>query len=138
MMTEYEKHAEDFLAKTRTRVNITRTGEVQGFPGTPDVLWRYKYLVTFTRRGKQFRVTFYDSHNNWYNNQRPSKYSILACLEKYPIPDSVEDFAWEFGYKLDTPEQMRQAKKIHAACKKEWDNVRNMFGDVLPEMREID
>ena len=62
---------------------------------------------------------------------------MLACLEKYPIPDTLEEFAHEFGYDLLSEDGWKKAKKTWIACQKEYEKVLELFGDVMPELREI-
>lgn len=135
-MNEYEMNALEFLKKAETKMTISRIGEVRGFPGTDDVNWRYKYQVTMTRHGKQYRFTFYDSHNNWRENKRPSRYSVLACVEKYPIPESLEDFMSEYGYPVC---DAKRVGRIHQACKKQYGRLLDLFGEeLMKDLREID
>ena len=97
-MSEYEMQANAFLKKAETKMSISRTGEVKGFPfDAHDTLWHYRYQVTLTRHRKQYRFTFYDSFNNWQHNKRPSRYDVLASVEKYD-PGCFEWFIKEYGY----------------------------------------
>ena len=137
-MTEYDVRATEFLAKTGTKMTISRTGECKGFPGESDVLWRYKYQVTLSRKGEQYRFTFYDSHENWRLSKRPSRYSVLASLEMYPVPDNVEDFAYEFGYNLEIEDGRKRAENIRQACEKQYERLLCLWGeDLLREARSI-
>ena len=138
-MTEYDVQAADFLKKANAALTFSRIGEVQGFPGeTFPELWRYKYQVVLTRNGKQARFTFYDSHNNWKEHKRPSKYSFLASCEKYPVEDTLEGFAAEYGYDLTTREGRKTAKKIWEACAKEYAKLLDLFGpELMKDLREI-
>lgn len=91
-MSEYEVKANEFLKKAGAKITISRIGEIKGFPfDQHDTMWHYKYQVALTRLKKQYRFTFYDSHNNWLHNKRPSRYDILACVEKYD-PGCFEQF----------------------------------------------
>lgn len=143
IMNEYEMQAAAFLKKAETHMTISRTGEVQGFPGDEpgslsSKMWRYKYQVTLSRNKKQYRFTFYDSHDHWQKNKRPSRYSVLACVEKYPAADTTEDFAHEFGYRLDTDADYRKTEKIRIECQKQYDRLLDLFGpDLMAELREI-
>ena len=135
-MNEYDIQAAEFLKKSDTKMTISRTGEVHGFPfDDHDTLWHYKYQITMTRNGKQYRFTFYDSHNNWLNNKRPSRYDVLACCEKYEVPYSVYDFANEFGYEIEGEGDYKRIKKIHDACTKQYQRLLDLFGESL--MREL-
>lgn len=63
----------------------------------------------------------------------PSKYSILACLQKYDV-GTFEDFCSEFGYDTDS----RRAKKTYKAVVKEWQAINRLFSDEeIEEMQEI-
>ena len=138
-MSEYEIQAIEFLKKAETKMHISRAGEVKGFPfDKHDTLWHYKYLITLSRKGKQYRFTFYDSFNNWKQNKRPTRYDVLASVEKYEHPDNVEDFAFEFGCSIDEPEQYKLVKKIGEGCRKQYERLLDLFGDeLMEELREI-
>lgn len=137
-MTEYDIQAAEFLKKAETNMTISRTGEIKGFPfDDHDTLWHYKYQVTLTRHKKQYRFTFYDSHNNWLNNKRPSLYDVRACLEKYEIPYGVYEFAREYGYEIDEidSKEYKRVKKIRDACEEQYDRLYDLFGEEL--MQEL-
>lgn len=138
-MTEYEVQANEFLKHSGTKMTISRQGEVKGFPfDMHDSLWHYKYQVTLTRCKKQYRFQFYDSNYNWQNNKRPSRYDVLACVEKYEVPYDVQDFAQEYGYDIDDQQEYKRVKKIHQACKNQYDRLLDLFGEKLMEqLREI-
>lgn len=138
-MTEYEIQANEFLRMAETKMSISRTGEVHGFPFDPsDNLWHYKYQVVLTRNHKQYRFTFYDSNFNWQNSKRPSRYDVLACLEKYEVPGNVYDFASDFEYPTDSPSDLRFAKKVWKACKEQYERLLDLFGDeLMDKLREI-
>ena len=138
-MSEYEVQAIEFLKKAETKMHISRAGEVKGFPfNQSDTLWHYKYLITLTRKGKQYRFPFYDSNYNWKHNKRPSCYEVLACVEKYDQPDDLEEFAREFCYPMDTVHEMKLVKKIWEGCKKQYERLLDLFGEeLLEELREI-
>lgn len=142
-MTDYDMQAAEFLKKAEAHMTISRTGKVQGFPGdepgSPSAkMWRYKYQVTLTRHKMQYRFTFYDSHEHWKTGQRPSRYSVLACCEKYPAAETTEDFAHEFGYRLETEKDYKRVEKIRVACANQYERLQAMFGDeLMAELREI-
>ena len=139
-MTEYEMQANEFLKKTETKMSISRSGEVLGFPGDEGDrrIWRYKYQIVMTRHKKQYRFTFYDSHEHWKRNERPSRYSVLACLEKYPVAETTEEFASEFGYSLYTEQDYKRVEKIRKACETQYGRLLDLFGEELMiELRDI-
>ena len=137
-MSEYEVQALDFLKKAEAQLHISRSGEVKGFPfDQHDTLWHQKYLITLTRKRKQYRFTFYDSHNNWLNNKRPSKYDVLASVEKYE-PYDFENFVSEFGYEIYDEADEKRVRKIYEACDKQYHRLLDLFGeDLMQELQEI-
>ena len=137
-MSEYDIQAAEFLKKANARMTISRTGEVE-YPWESGLrMWHYKYQVTLTRDKKQYRFTFYDSFHNWQNNKRPTRYSVLASIEKYPAPETVEEFAAEFGYKIESDQERRKVERIRKKCEEQYNRLLDMFGeDLMKELREI-
>ena len=137
-MSEYEMQANAFLKKAETKMSISRTGEVKGFPfDAHDTLWHYRYQVTLTRHKKQYRFTFYDSFNNWQHNKRPSRYDVLASVEKYD-PVDFDWFCSEFGYECEEPEDEKLARKVYKACQEQYDRLLDLFGDeLMKDLQEI-
>jgi len=80
----------------------------------------------------------HQDYPNWsyYNIHRtkktPTLYDILACLTKYD-PGSFKDFCSNYGYDEDS----RKAFEVYIAVQKEWEQVNNLFHDVLTELEEI-
>lgn len=138
-MTEYENQANEFLKKAETKMTISRTGEIHGFPfDENDALWHYKYHITLTRHHKQYRFMFYDSHYNWSNNKRPSRYDVLASVEKYDVPYGVIEFGREFGYEINDDDDYKRVKKIRDACEEQYDRLYDLFGkELMEDLREI-
>lgn len=62
----------------------------------------------------------------------PTLYDILACLTKSD-PGSFKDFCGDFGYEEDS----RKAFDVYIAIQKEWEQVDNLFHDVMEEFQEI-
>lgn len=138
-MSEYEVQANDFLAKAKAKMTISRTGEVKGFPFDPnDDLWHYRYQITLSRKGQQYRFTFYDSFNNWRLNKRPSRYDVLAAVEKYEPDYDFERWARDFGFDVDEPADRKRAKKTYETCQKQYERLLALFGaDLMADLREI-
>ena len=137
-MNGYDVQAEYFLKKANAKMTISRVGEIQGFPFDHDRMWHYKYQITLTRDHKQYRFMFYDSFMNWNTNKRPSHYDVLAGVEKYDVADTLEDFAADFGYVLNTPQDKKRVEKIRQACKKQYEKLLWLFGEELMEdLRDI-
>ena len=137
-MSEYEVQALNFLAKAEAHMTISRSGEVKGFPfDEHDRLWHYKYLICLTRNHKQYRFTFYDCHNNWKYNKRPTKYDVLSCVEKYD-PGDFDWFIREYGYEIESPQDEKRAMKIWKSCIKQYERLLDLFGEeLMAELQEI-
>ena len=139
-MIEYNIQANEFLKKAGAKMTISRVGEIKGFPfDGHDTLWHYKYQITLTRNKKQYRFMFYDSHHNWQYNKRPTRYDVLACVEKYD-PGCIEQFISEYGYDydMDNGSDYKRVKKIYEACKKQYERLLDLFGEeLMDDLREI-
>ena len=127
-MTDYAK---DFLRKHNAKMTISNTKEISDMTGG----WLYR--VRIDRNGKSWTFRFGDSVYNKEHNERPTKYDVLACIEKYEPYGDVCDFASEFGYKINDRESYKATERIFKAVKKEYNNVMRMFGDCIEELREI-
>lgn len=140
-MTEYEKSAKDFLKKCGVSSRIRLIGSVKGFPfDEKDRYWHNKYRVTLTRgsAGKTYSFLFYDSARNYSTGERPTRYDVLACLEKYEVENDVWDFAREFGYDIHDKESYNRVCKIQKACMKQYEKLRWLFTEKeMAELQEI-
>lgn len=142
MMNDYERQAKDFLKKHNAKITISFVAYKPYF--TDDKESRNVYRVRIDRNRKTMYITFGDSLENTKKGKRPSVYSILACLEKYPVY-SFEDFCSEYGYKMyaDYPEEAdkygynKESYRIFRACEKQYAQVERLFSDCLEELREI-
>ena len=132
---EYTRQAVEFLKKHDAKMTITLKGiDETGFNRYG---MNYLYRVRIDRNHKTFSFDFHDSVNNCMNNMRPTAYDVLACLEKYEVPQDVWDFADTFGYQIDCKEEYNRVSKIHKAVMKEYNNVVRLFGDCLEELQDI-
>ena len=138
-MSEYQQEALDFLMDSGTEMKIKFVEVVDGFPNDPDDTHpRKKYMVTMTRGSKGFSTPFYDSTYNYIKGLRPTEYDVLACLEKYEVPDTLEDFASEFGYDISEPGDRMRIRKIWQACRTQYEKLVEFFGDEwMPRLQEI-
>ena len=140
-MTDYEKNARDFLKKCGVSCRIRKVGEVKGFPfDDHDTHYHNKYRVTLTKGadGKTYNFMFYDSANNYWKGERPTRYDVLACLEKYEVEADVWDFAREFGYEIHDKESYNRVCRIHKACIKQYKKLCWLFTDEqMAELQEI-
>jgi len=95
--------------------------------------------IEATNGGKNFAIDYsdirqgllkYKKHidalKNWQdlNDDTPSHYDILACLNGYEPSQDIDDFAQEFGY--DKPSQ---AIKVFKAVQDEYTNLKILFNN---------
>lgn len=136
-MNEYERMAKEFLRNTGTKMSISHITKSTSEWSRSDMTRGWLYRVRIDRNHKSWSFNFSDSLSNYMNNERPTPYDILACIQKYPVDDDVWDFANEFGYEINDKESFKEVSKIHKAVQKEYNNVIRMFGDCLEELQNI-
>ena len=134
--SDYEQQAMDFLKDTNTTMKIERIDH-----RTDGLCFNrgshFDYEITLKRNSKNWKFQFCDSVDAYKKDEIPSAYDILACLQKYEVEEDILDFCAEFGYKTETREERENAKRIHKACLKEYNNVMRLFEDVIDELAEI-
>lgn len=136
-LTEYDLKAQSFLAKAEAKMSIIFVCHVKGFPfDNNDKMMHSKYQVVITRNGKQYDFPFYGSHKDYLDGRKPSKYSILACLEKYEQPDNLWEFAREYGYEINSEETYNRVNRIWQDCRDQYNALLDLFGDELMEELE--
>ncbi len=141
-INEYERQATEFLTLANATIQIHRNGVVDHFPNENDRRTRgnrYRYRVTLRRADKSYIFNFYDSIANYQRNERPTPYDVLACLytDDYCL-GSVKDFADEYGYNTDTPEDFARVRRIYNACKNQYEKLLDLFGEsLLMDLAEI-
>lgn len=139
-MTDYNKQATDFLRKANTTMQITRVAIVDRFPNCDNYRtgWRWKYRITLHRNGKYYTFNFYDSINNYMKDKRPTRYNVLACLEKYEPWGDAWDFAKKYGYTIESKEDFNRVERIRKGCEKQYRKLFDFFGaELLEELQEI-
>lgn len=108
MKTDYQKQAEQFLADTKTELEILKAipqkkplwhkeGEKHGI----------NYSITLKNNKHSYTFDFWGSiadaekiYNGNYTNTKPKAYEILACI--YPYYGTFKDFCDDFGYSDDS------------------------------------
>ena len=135
-MNSYEKQANDFLNKANSKMTISHISENGEWKRSP-MTGGYLYRVRIDRNGKTWTFQFSDCLANYQTNNRPSKYDVLACIEKYEPYGDVWDFAREFGYEIHDRDSFKATEKIFKSVCREYKNVIRMFGDVIDELCEI-
>lgn len=89
---------------------------------------RPKYTVIIKKRDKKFQITFWSG----VNNREITKYDILTALQKYNCFD-YDTFCSDYGLE----EYNKQSRKVWKLSYREYENVLNLFSDVMDELREI-
>lgn len=125
MKSIYEETAENFAKKWGVELRILRSERKR------NELWnddedRYCFRCRIKRGEKSYCFDFWQSIAEGSNE--PTMYDILACFVKSEV-GSFEDFCAEYGYEFKYAEDYSRVRKIWRACKREWENVWNLFGD---------
>lgn len=135
-MTDYNKQAQEFLDKCNARMEIIFVCRMKN-EAWQDVTSRNRYEVVITTPKGTMAFTFWDSTYNTNNCQKPSAYSILACLEKYDV-GTIDDFVREFGYEVHKWSDVKRIEDIYNAVVKEYNDLCRIFTPEQMEMlREI-
>ncbi len=130
---DYQKQGEDFLNKHGIKFSAK-------FKGDKCPLWcdgkhRHgeRHLITFTRPGKRFPLSFWNSYNDAATGKLPTPYDVLSVIEKYEV-GTFEDWASELGYDTDS----RKAEKTYKAVYAQWLKIEKFFTpEELEELQEI-
>ena len=129
-----DKLATDFLILTNTIIELQHLDVVDGFPfDEKDTLPHKHYKVHLIHNNKEYVYDFYDSYENFKNNKVPTRYDVLACLEKYDVGD-MADFVDEFGYHINDRKSFLRVEKIWHACKDQYKALTEMFTPKEMEM----
>ena len=123
----YNEAAQLFCNETDTKIYTYFKGQ------EVNKLWkenfsRPKYTVIIKRRDKKFQITFWSG----VNNREITKYDILTALQKYNCFD-YDTFCSDYGLE----EYNKQSRKVWKLSYREYENVLNLFSDVMDELREI-
>lgn len=126
---EYNEAAQLFCNETDTKINTYFKG------WAINKLWkenfsRPKYTVIIKKGSKQFSITFWGS----VNDRELTEYDILTALQKYDCFD-YDTFCNDYG--LEKYNEDYTARKIWKLSCREYENVLNLFSDVMDELREI-
>lgn len=136
-MTDYEGKAPAFLRKHGAKMTISHKFKDSGEWETSEMTGGYLYRVRIDRNHKSWSFDFSDCKANYETSNRPSRYDVLACIEKYEPEPDIWFFATIYGYEIRNKESYDKVNQIHKAVQKEYRNVKRMFGDCLEELREI-
>lgn len=137
--SEYDRQAREFLSRSGTEMEIKFEGIVNGFPFDPSDTMTHRFYHVYMKRGSaRFSTPFYGSHADAIKGKDPSEYDILSCLQSGDVADTVEEFAREFGYVIDSSDEFMRVRKIWKQCKTQYEKLTKFFGDEwMAELQEI-
>lgn len=135
-MTDYQKQAQDFLDKCNANMTITLVCRMRNDKWN-DTQTRNRYEVTLSTPKGTMVFPFWDSIINTQHHQRPSKYTILACLEKYDV-GSIDDFFNAFGWEINSGSDVIKFLDTYNETVKQYRDLCRIFTPEQMEMlREI-
>lgn len=137
VISEYEKQAINFLKAHNAKMSISHISDGFGHWKKSQMTGGWLYRVRIDREGKSWTFQFSDSLRNYWDDERPTKYNVLACVEKYEPYGDVWDFTRDYGYEICDRESYKKTEKTFKAVRREYKNVVRMFGDCLDELCEI-
>lgn len=136
VISTYEEQAQEFLDKCNARMEITLVCRMKN-KKWHDQESRNRYEVVLTTPKGTTVFPFWDSVVNTQHNLRPSKYSILACLEKYDV-GSMDDFFDEFGYEIHSGSDVVDFLDTYNAVIKQYRDLCHIFTpEQMDMLREI-
>lgn len=135
-ISTYEQEAIDFLKAHKAKMTISHVSDEYGEWEISPMTRGWLYRVRIDREGKSWSFNFSDSYYDYKNGNRPSKYSVLACITKYE-PGTLGNFIGDYGYTINDEASYNKVNGIYKAVCKEYANVMRMFGDCIEELAEI-
>lgn len=137
-MSEYQRQAVDFLRKAGATITFERDSVVYGFPfDDHDRLPHWKWIVTLRRGNKKYVFPFFDSYQSYKDKKQPTRYDILACLQKDDVGE-MADFVEEYGYVIKDRKSFLRVENIWRECKDQYQKLLDLFGEeLLDELRKI-
>lgn len=135
-MNEYVKAAEQFCKRNGIKITIVYSGMESPEWDAGREVNVYDVYIRRPSRHHSMKVKFYDSLANTWDGKRPSKYDVLACLEKYDV-GTIEDFVSEFGYEVNSWNDVKRIERTYKAVVRQYKQVQRVFEDCIDELREI-
>lgn len=135
-MSEYTIQAENFLKKNNIRFSF-KEPEIRICDWDNKNHFMFKCRFVNLNTNKSMTVNFFSSLQDYWNNiQEITAYDVLSCLTKYDV-GTIDDFVSEFGYEVNSWQDVKKIEKTYKALVREWKNVQRVFGECLEELREI-
>lgn len=130
-MQDYQKQANDFLAKTGVKFSAKLIDHDFYFPDDKET--RDIYRINLSRGKMRRSFKFGQSLVNSNGKTPPSAYDVLACLQTYEV-GSFEDFCRDLRYDTDS----RTAERTYKAVLKEYKMVCDIWtSDEIEGLSEI-
>lgn len=135
-MSEYTLQAEEFLKKNNIRFSYKEPeSKICDWDNKTHFMFKCRFVNRNTN--KSMTVNFFSSLNDYWNDvEEIEAYDVLECLTKYDV-GSIDDFVSEFGYEVNSWEDVKKIQKTYKSVVREWKNVQRVFGDCLEELQEI-
>lgn len=136
---ESEIQAKEFLQQSGTKMTISFSETVCGFPFSDDDHYLHdKYIVKLRRNGKSYQFPFYQSAYGTDEEKRPTAYDVLACCEKYEPYGDLWDFADEYGYDIRNRKSYKMVERIFKECNIQYKKLMRLFGPMwMRRLQEI-
>lgn len=134
---EYSKQAEDFLRKTGTILSIVYVDTIparEAWYNNSFSLSVDKYKVTIKRDHKMFTIYFFGSIDMCNKNLRPDAYDILSSLSCDYYEGTIDDFVKEFGYEVESWQDVKRIEKIYKAVCRETKSIKRLYNEDEIEM----
>jgi hypothetical protein len=134
MNSIYEHQAQEFLNRTKTRMDIT--------PQAPEdyvsLTGGNTYTVTLINLNHTYTFGYSGSINDKKLGRSPTQYDVLAALTKYPLDQDIGEFAEMYGYTLNDAITGRLWRAYYAV-QNEYSNIQKLWPNYadLDELREI-
>ncbi|GHU55173.1 hypothetical protein AGMMS49975_16610 [Clostridia bacterium] len=134
-MSSYTEQAEQFLKDCGAKLKVEYVEYDYYFDNDKEKRDIYRFKIM--RNGKQYSAKFGQSIAKSNDDEKPTAYDILACLQKYEPETDMWDFAHDYGYEVHGRTDYEKVSRIHKSVGREWRGVKRLFGDVLEQLQEI-
>ena len=128
---EYSRQADNFCRKTGTTISIVYENTLRAREAWNDARISFgnvdKYRVTVKRDHKMFTIHFYGSIDMCEKNLRPDAYDILSCLAGDYFDGTIDDFVSEYGYEVNSWEDVKRIEKIYKAVCRETKSIKRLY-----------
>ena len=93
----------------------------------------YNYIIELQHKNKKENFSFTDSIYNYEHGMAFDILDLINCLlldmHAYDDNETLKDFAWCFGYNIDTFEDRQKTSKIMLACRQNSIKLKKIFSN---------